>query len=374
MRGAMRGRPGKESARHAELWPAVLAESADAIWLLDAQERVVGWSGGAEDLLGYRADEILGEPIGRLIPPDLRREREDHGLAQVLSERGAITDYETRRLRKDGTEVEVRLSRTWIRTGTGEAVGSVTVARDLSERRRVERQIIESEKLASVGQVAASVAQEIGAPITALGLLVEQMRRDPEVVERYEDEIRTIQDLLDRVSRLSRQLVDLAKPGEPRMRKVDAVDLVRDTLALLAPALERGRIRLETDLDERRPPIQADPRQIEQVIVNLVLNAQRALAGRRQPRIRVSAGAAGGLPSAGTSKRRALEIRVADNGPGIEPEDLPHIFTPFFSRFGGSGLGLPVARQLLDRHGGTLHVESEPGHGATFIIHLPLDT
>jgi signal transduction histidine kinase len=223
----------------------------------------------------------------------------------------------------------------------------------------VERQIIESEKLASVGQVAASVAQEIGAPITALGLLVEQMRRDPEVVERYEDEIRTIQDLLDRVSRLSRQLVDLAKPGE---------------LALLAPALERGRIRLETDLDERRPPIQADPRQIEQVIVNLVLNAQRALAGRRQPRIRVSAGAAGGLPSAGTSKRRALEIRVADNGPGIEPEDLPHIFTPFFSRFGGSGLGLPVARQLLDRHGGTLHVESEPGHGATFIIHLPLDT
>lgn len=369
----MRGRRGKKNAPRDDLWPAVLAESADAIWLLDTEDRVVGWSHGAEELLGYRVEEIFGEPVARLIPADLRRGGEDQDLAEVLSKRGAITDYETRRLRKDGTEVEVSLSRTCIRTGEGETLGSVTVARDLSQRRQMERQIIESEKLASIGQVAASVAQEIGAPITALGLLVEQMRRDREVAERYEEEIETIRGLLDRVGRLSRQLVDLAKPGKPRMREVSPLDLVRDTLALLAPALERSGIQLETELAERIPAIRADPRQIEQVIVNLVLNAQRALAGHRRGRIRVSVGVADGLSSTGKPKPHVLEIRVADNGPGIEPEDLPRIFTPFFSRFGGSGLGLPVARQLLDRHGGTLRVEGEPGRGATFIIHLPLD-
>jgi PAS domain S-box-containing protein len=354
------------------LWPAVIAESADAIWLLDAEDRIVGWNGAAERLFGYGAEEMLGRPLALLIPRDLLDEGEDRALAAVLRERGAITDYETRRRRRDGMEVEVSLTRTLIRTRSGEPLGSVTVARDLSERKRVERQIIESEKLASVGQVAASVAQEIGAPITALGLLIEQMRRDPHLTDRYAEEIRTIEEVLERVGRLSRQLVDLAKPGEPQLREVDAKALVRDTLALMAPAFSRGGIAVEMRLDGPLPPVEADPRQIEQVLVNLLLNAQRAVAGRRRPRIVLAAGVAEGLPAAGRPKRAALEIRVSDNGPGIEAADVPHIFTPFFSRFGGSGLGLPVARQLLHRHGGTLHVETPADGGATFIVQLPL--
>jgi signal transduction histidine kinase len=88
--------------------------------------------------------------------------------------------------------------------------------------------------------------------------------------------------------------------------------------------------------------------------------------------VRVTLTLADGLPLSGQPKRRVVEIRVSDNGPGIEPEDLSHVFTPFFSRFGGSGLGLPVARQLLHQHGGSLSVESSPGKGATFIVQLPV--
>lgn len=361
-----------KAGRREPLWPAVLAESADAIWLVDPEDRVVGWNRGAERLFGYRAEEIVGEPLERLIPEDLKARNENRELADVLSEHGMIADYETRRLHKDGTELHVSLSRTLIGTRGGDLLGSVTVARDLSERKRMERQIIESEKLASVGQVAASVAQEIGAPITALGLLVEQMRRDGEVARRYEEEIATIQGLLDRVGRLSRQLVDLAKPGEPRMREIDPVGLVRDTLALLQPALERAGVRLHETYAPMIPTLKADPHQIEQVLVNLILNAQRALAGRRRGCIEIGVAVVDGLPAVGQPKRRVLEIRVADNGPGIEPADLSHIFTPFFSRFGGSGLGLPVARQLVHQHGGQLLVETAPAKGATFLIHLPL--
>lgn len=363
----------REKERRGEpLWPTVLAESADAIWVLDADDRIVAWNKGAEQLFGYRADEIVGQPLRRLIPRDLLERGEPRELARVLAERGAVADYETRRLRKDGTELEVSLTRTLINNRTGEPMGSATVVRDLSERRRVEHHMVEAEKLATVGQVAASVAQEIGAPITALGLVVERMLRDPQVVQRYAEELETIQGLLDRVGRLSRQLVDLAKPGRPRFRKVDVSAVIHDALSFVGTVFERAGIRVETELSEPLPKLEADPHKLEQVLVNLLLNAQSALAGRRRGRVRVKASVAPGLPAAGQPKREVLEIRVCDNGPGIEPGDLPRIFTPFFSRFGGSGLGLPVARQLVHQHGGTVEVESAPGHGAVFILQLPL--
>lgn len=354
------------------MWPAALAESADAIWVLDASDRILAWNRGAERLFGYTAQEITGEPLTRLIPKDLLERGEPAALGSVLAEHGAITDYETRRLRKDGAEVEVSLTQTLLRNRTGETLGSVTVLRDLSERRRVERQVVESEKLATVGQVAASVAQEIGAPITALRLVVERMLRDPQVASRYGEELQTTQSLLERVGRLSRQLVDLAKPGEPRFRQVDVTSLIQDTVALVAPAFARAGIDVELDLANPLPRIEADPRQLEHVLVNLLLNSRSALASRRRGRVRVEASVAPGLPAAGKPKREVLEIRVADNGPGIDPGDLPRIFTPFFSRFGGSGLGLPLTRQLVHQHAGTVEVESAPGEGATFIVHIPL--
>lgn len=354
------------------LWPAAFAESADAIWALDPNDRILAWNRGAERLFGYTAQEITGEPLTRLIPKDLLERGEATALASVLAERGAITDYETRRVRKDGSEIEVSLTRTLLRSRTGETLGSITILRDLSERRRLERQVIESEKLATVGQVAASVAQEIGAPITALRLVVERMLRDPQVAARHEQELRTIQGLLERVGRLSRQLVDLAKPGEPRFRKVDVASVIQDAVALVAPAFARAGIDVRVALANRLPRIEADPRQLEHALVNLLLNARSALASRPRGRVRVEASVVPGLPAAGTPKREVLEIRVADNGPGIDSEDLPRIFTPFFSRFGGSGLGLPLTRQLVHQHGGTVEVESAPGAGATFIVHVPL--
>ncbi len=354
-------------------WPSALAESADPIWILDPDDRIVGWNRAAERVFGYSPEDIVGQPLSRLVPPDLLTRGELEELSAVLAERDAMSDYETRRLRKDGSEVEVSLTRTVLRSRDGRILGSTTVLRDLSERRRLERQMIEAEKLATVGQVAASVAQEIGAPITALGLLVERMRRDAQVAQRYAEELDTLQGILDRVGRLSRQLVELAKPGEPRFRQVCIASLLRDTVTLLAPGFARGGIEVEVAVDEGLPPLQADPRHLEQVLVNLLLNAQSALGRRRSPRVRLEARVAPGPPAAGQPKRQVLAIRVSDNGPGIAPEDLPRIFTPFFSRFGGSGMGLPLAQQLVHQHGGTLEVESEAGQGTTFTVNLPLN-
>jgi PAS domain S-box-containing protein len=364
---------GRDETGQQAIWPAALADSADPIWILDTEDRIVGWNRAASEVFGYAREEILGQPLARLVPPDLLAAGELEELAAVLAERGAVSDYETRRLRKDGTEVEVSLTRTLLRDRSGRPIGSVTVVRDLSARRRFERQMLEAEKLVTVGEVAASVAQEIGAPITSLGLVVERLRRDPDVAARYGEDLATAQALLERVGRLARQLVELAKPGAPHFRTVDPATLLRDAVALVAPSFERAGIRVDLALAEPLPRIQADPRQLEQVIANLLLNAQAALAGRRRPRVRVEARVVPVPPAAGAPKREALEVRVSDNGPGIAPEDLPQIFRPFFSRFGGAGLGLSLARRLAHQHGGTLDVESTPGAGATFILQLPLD-
>ncbi len=144
-------------------WPELVADSADAIWAVDQNDCIIAWNRGAREIFGYQYEEIVGEPVARLIPADLIAQREPERLRKALLELGSVRDYQTRRLTKEGREVEVSLTSTLARNGSTYGMASSTIVRDLSLRRQVERQVIESEKMATVGQLAASVAQEIGA-------------------------------------------------------------------------------------------------------------------------------------------------------------------------------------------------------------------
>ncbi len=354
-------------------WPELLANAADAIWAVDAEERIIAWNRGAEEMFGYAWDEIIGQPVTRLIPQDLIAGREPERLRKALRELGSVRDYQTRRLRKDGTQVEVSLTSTLARNGSANSLASSTIVRDLSQRRQLERQVIESEKMVTLGQLAASVAQEIGAPLTTIAIVMEHLRKAAEGDAQARKQLDTATQQLSRIARLARGLVELAKPGELHLARVQVEDVIERGLELLEASMERAGVRVEVESEETLPSVLADAGQLQQVFLNLLMNAQRALESRGDGTVRITLRLTRGFPVVGRPMREMIKIEVSDNGPGIDPADLHYIFAPFFSRSGGSGLGLALAKQIIHAHGGTIEARSTPGQGATFTILLPVE-
>ncbi len=354
-------------------WPELLANAADAIWAVDSQERIIAWNLGAEEMFGYSWNEMIGEPVTRLIPQDLIAGREPERLRKALRELGSVRDYQTRRLRKDGSQVEVSLTSTLARNGSANSLASSTIVRDLSQRRQLERQVIESEKMVTLGQLAASVAQEIGAPLTTIAIVIENLRKAAQGDEQASKQLDTAAQQLNRIARLTRGLVELAKPGELHLERVQVGDVIERGLELLESSFGRAGVRVEVQAEERLPSVLADTGQLQQVVLNLLMNAQRALESRGGGTVCVKLQLTRGLPVVGRPMREAIKIEVSDDGPGIDPADLHYIFAPFFSRSGGSGLGLALAKQIIHAHGGTIEAYSPPGKGATFMILLPVE-
>ncbi len=255
-------------------------------------------------------------------------------------------------------------------------LASLTIVRDLSQRRQVERQVIESEKLVTLGQLAASVAQEIGAPLTSIGIVIENLRRarlgDPDA----ERQLETAAQQLSRIARLNHGLVELAKPGELHLAHVQIAEVIDRVLELLGSSLERAGVEAEVEVSAgtELPEIEADAGQLQQVFLNLLMNAQRAMEPQGGGVVIIRTELTRGFPVVGRPMRQVLKIEVSDNGPGIEPADLHYIFAPFFSRSGGSGLGLALAKQIIHAHGGAIEARSSAGKGATFTVLLPVDS
>ena len=355
-------------------WPELVADSADAIWAVDADDRIVAWNRGAEELFGYSAEEIVGESVERLIPEDLLAEREPERLRKALRELGSVRDYQTRRLKKDGSEVEVSLTSTLARNGSSNSLAASTIVRDLSQRRQVERQVVESEKLVTLGQLASSVAQEIGAPLTTIGIILENLKKSHAGDADVERQVVTAVEQLNRIARLTHGLVELAKPGELNLELLHVRDVVERVLELLGASLKRANVHVEMQAPEHLPRVLADAGQLQQVFLNLLMNAQRALQSKGGGSVRIRAQLTRGLPVVGRPLRQVIKFDVADDGPGIEPTDLHYVFAPFFSRSGGSGLGLALAKQIIHAHGGTIEATSTLGDGAIFTILLPVES
>ena len=223
------------------------------------------------------------------------------------------------------------------------------------------QRMLQAEQLAAVGQLAASVAHEIGAPLTAITVAVEQLlRRRCGACAYGSRDLELILSQSRRIAQLSRRLVDLARPGDPVLERTDVQVVVREAYELVLATLQRAGITPRLLVPSVLPPVRADAHQLQQVVINLLLNAQHALGGQGSVEVTVRAA------------EPWVEIVVADDGPGIAPEDLPKIFLPFFSRSGGTGLGLPLARQIVHAHGGTIDVRSPSGAGATFTVRLPV--
>jgi two-component system sensor histidine kinase HydH len=251
--------------------------------------------------------------------------------------------------------------------GDGE-VRSLLVLEDLSNVRMLEDQLLRAEKLATVGVLAAGVAHEIGTPLGIIRGHAEYMLQKASGTDAPRSRgLGAIVTQIDRVSRIIRQLLDLSRLQPARARAVSLAPVVRGLQELLQVEAERRRVRFDVDVPERLPALAADADQLQQVLLNLTLNACDACSAGGSVRL-----SAGESPEAG-----AVEIRIQDDGRGIAPEHLHQVFDPFFTtkkRGQGTGLGLTVVAQIVRNHGGHVEVDSKPGLGTLVTLRWPVAT
>jgi signal transduction histidine kinase len=245
----------------------------------------------------------------------------------------------------------------------GAILGLMGIARDMTETKKLEEQIRNSEKLASIGRLAAGVAHEINNPLGGILNCLYNLRKGTLSPDRQEEYRLSMEEGVRRVQKIVRQLLDFSQQHAPEFALTDINQVVGQVLALTTHLFAPKRILLETGFGQGLPTIMVDRHMIEQVLMNLVLNAVQAMTD-------------GGALTIRTSVAEGVcLIEVRDTGSGIPPAILPRIFDPFFTtnREGeGTGLGLSVSLGIVERHGGRILVDSEVGKGSTFTLCLPV--
>jgi signal transduction histidine kinase len=249
------------------------------------------------------------------------------------------------------------------------------LARRNEELRRINEELFEtqktlarSERLAVAGQLAAGLAHEIGTPLNSISGHVQLLARRMTADEATTRRLQIIEKQIDHIVRTVKQLLSSARKFELRIEPVDLRRVLEETVLLSSPALQLRKIQVQMDLRQDCPKIYGDAGYLQQVFLNLINNSVDAMPGGGQLRIALRAPVNG--------EARELAIEVADNGTGMSPETLAHIFDPMFTtkQIGtGAGLGLAICEQIVRQHAGRIRVQSEPGRGTRFTIELPLD-
>lgn len=335
----------------------LLENANDVIYTLDQEQRFT-YVNSKVDTWGYRKEDLLGRPYLSL----LSRRHRGRRLKSSL-DIGAKQVYEVEVVTRLGEVRTVMVSVSPLQGADGEILGVLGIARDMTDTKKLEQQIRNSEKLASVGKLAAGVAHEINNPLGGILNCLYNLRKGGVSAARQEEYWASMEHGVRRVQKIVRQLLDFSQQHEPEFSPADINGIVDQVLILTTHLFAPNRITLETRLGQGLPHVMVDRHMIEQVLMNLILNAVQAMKR-------------GGLLTIRTSVAEGIcRVEVSDTGSGIPASVLPRVFDPFFTTKGegeGTGLGLSVNLGIMERHGGKILVESEVGKGTTFTLCLPV--
>jgi len=335
----------------------LLENANDVIYTLDTEQRFT-YVNSKIEAWGYRKDDLIGRPYLALLSKRHRGKR----LKSTL-DIGAKQVYEVEVVTRTGEPRAVMVSVSPLHGVEGAILGVLGIARDMTETKKLEQQIRNSEKLASVGKLAAGVAHEINNPLGGILNCLYNLRKGTLSSSRQEEYWASMEDGVRRVQKIVRQLLDFSQQHEPAFALTDINHVVDRVLVLTTHLFAPNRIVLKTEFGQGLPNVMVDRHMIEQVLMNLVLNAVQAMKD-------------GGVLTIQTSVVEGIcLIEVRDTGSGISPTVLPRIFDPFFttkSEGEGTGLGLSVSLGIVERHGGKILVDSEVGKGTTFTLCLPV--
>ncbi|MEJ2111138.1 MAG: PAS domain-containing protein [Acidobacteriota bacterium] len=330
------------------------------ITITDLEGRLIFMNPSAETFFGTTAEQAEGKKIENLLPEAgarIVRQNDE----EIVREGGHLSHEEV--LMVDGKEQILITERILLYDYKNDPINICRVARNVTEPRRLQRELLESEKHAAVGKLAAGVAHELNNPLTGVLTFAEDLLEDlPETAESRDD-IKVIMREALRCRQIVRDLLDFSRQGKTNRKVTPIKSVIQRTIKLVEKQAAFHNIQFEVDLGEQPPLIYADQNQLQQVLLNLIINARDAMEGKgiitvsaRQP-----------------SNEGGIHIDIVDRGCGIDTENMRHIFEPFFTTKGdrGNGLGLAAVRSIVQEHGGSVTVDSKPGQGSRFSIHLP---
>jgi two-component system CheB/CheR fusion protein len=343
---------------------SIVESTDDAIIGKNLMGIITSWNKGAERLYGYTTAEVIGKNISLLSPPD--RSDELVEIMQRIRRGEGVDHYETERRTKDGRLLDISLTISPIYDAQGQLKGAAVIGRDITETKRAEAALRLSERLASVGRLAATITHEINNPLESIGNVLFLLSQH-ELSAEDSTLIRYAQEELRRVMQIVRQTLAFNRvvsfPAEFVVK-----DAMEDVLDMYQRKIQNSRVKVERQY-EFDGKILAHAVEIRQVFANLVRNAVEALkaGGNLLVVLRVSR-------SWKDLNVRGVRIVVVDDGAGIPERVRSQIFNPFFStkEEQGTGLGLWVSRQIINRHGGSIRFRTRVGRGTCFSVFLPL--
>jgi PAS domain S-box-containing protein len=356
----------------------LIESSMDGIVGFDRGGRVVIFNKSMEQMLGYRKDEVIGHTVlDQFLPLGEAEKLRDKLYSAEYGGKYRLSLFETTLLAKTNHKIPVQLSATVLFEG-GEELGMVGFVRDLREIRRLEQQfadqarLLHQDKMIALGKLAASVVHEINNPLSGIlnyiRLMLKVLGRGPMMADserKFKEYLTLMESETSRCSKIVSNLLAFSRQTKLEFRELSLEDLLQKCVMLSEHKLTLQNIRIRTQLDPRVPTIHGDFNLIQQCIINLIFNAVDAMPDGGQLVIQ----------SLYNGDEKAVEIKVADSGCGVAPEDLPHIFEPFFTtkkEGKGIGLGLATVYGIIERHRGTIRVDSIPGKGTIFTIKLPI--
>jgi PAS domain S-box-containing protein len=341
---------------------AIVESSEDAIVSKDLDGVIQSWNNAAERIFGYTSREMVGKRMIPLLPAD--RVQEEADISERIRRSGKVKHFETLRVRKDGQPIPVSLTISPVYDEGGRVVGASEIGRDISEQKQMEEQLRQTQKLESLGVLAGGLAHDFNNLLTGVMGNASLALEDPDnhgEVRNYLDEIVNAS---ERAAMLVRQMLAYAGKGRTVVEPMDLSQQISEIVSLIRTSIPRS-VDLQLDLDPDGPRVDADRSQIQQLIMNLAINAAEAI-GDQAGTVSITTG------HRDTDQEKQVVLTVRDTGCGMDEATRAQMFDPFFTtKFTGRGLGLSAVMGIIRTHRGSISVESTPGQGTSIIVVLP---
>jgi PAS domain S-box-containing protein len=352
-----------EEVRRVERHLASVVESAsDMVLSTDIEGRILTWNPAAEKISGYAFEEVSESPFPQFFTDDHREE-----VRQTLSHLGYTSSTRLgswELLKKDGSRLQVSWVCSPMKNDLGQTVAMVALGRDQTEQRKLEAQLMQSQKLAALGVMAGGIAHEIRNPLAICSSAAQFLLEEGLTPQFIQECAQRLQSGIHKASNIIENLLRFARPSESlETAPVDLAATLQEPLALVANQARLQKVAIKLRLPREPVVSNGVSSLLQQVFMNLYLNALHAMPQ-------------GGAITVTLEKGEGeAVVRVADTGRGIAPEDLGKIFDPFYTRSPvgrGIGLGLSITYSIVQQHLGAVEVESQVGRGSTFLVRLPL--
>ncbi|MFY9909211.1 MAG: PAS domain S-box protein [Candidatus Sulfotelmatobacter sp.] len=350
----------RQLVQQEEFRQRLLESFPDLILVVDLQERYTFVSARVRDLLGYEPEDLTGKPISNM---DLHSSELAVLCREIISGSRPFGSAEYSARNRNGNWRTMRASASQLFGADSRLSGVIVCVRDITTERKLEQQIVQSERLAAMGAMIGGVAHELNNPLTSI-LGVSELLQDSQSTDSARKQVGILQQQARRAAEIVQNLTYFSSPPAPEKTRVNLAEVVERTLNLHAYTLRKNNVTVDFLPQPGLPYVNGDPRQLMQVFLNLILNAEQAIREVREKgtlRIRLA------------DRGETIAVSFQDDGPGIPADILTNIFDPFYTtkRPGrGTGLGLSICKSVMNEHNGTIEAANAPGGGALFTVLL----